>query len=54
MSDLKVICPQCKEEHSEDRHRILIKMGKYWSEIPNDQNGYNLLCNWCFNTLGER
>ena len=47
-------CIKCKEEHSEDRNRIIIKMGRHWSELINDQDKYNLLCKWCYNTLDER
>ena len=53
MSDLKVCCPSCKEEHSEDRNRNVIKLNKYWVELNSDR-GYDLLCNWCYNTLNER
>ena len=53
MSDLKVCCPSCKEEHSEDRNRNVIKLNKYWIELNSDC-GWDLLCNWCYNTLNER
>jgi hypothetical protein len=53
MSDLKVCCPSCKEEHSEDRNRNVIKLNKYWVELNSDC-GWDLLCNWCYNTLNER
>ena len=53
MNDLIVVCPQCKESHSEDRHRIIIKMGRYWSELINDQDKYSLLCKWCLFSLNE-
>ena len=45
MNDLIVVCPSCKEEHSEDRNRILSKFGKYWIEISSQ--GYDLLCGHC-------
>ena len=53
MSDLKVCCPSCSNEHSSDRNRNVIKFGKHWIEIASDC-GYDLLCNWCYNTLNER
>ena len=33
MTDLKVCCPSCKDEHSEDRNRNVIKLNKYWIEL---------------------
>ena len=53
MSDIKVICPSCKEEHNGDRNRILSKFGVYWIELNSDC-GYDLLCRWCYSTLNGR
>ena len=52
MSDLKVICPSCKEEHSEDRNRNIIKFSKHWIELNSDDD-YDLLCLWCYNSINE-
>ena len=52
MSDLKVKCPSCKEEHSEDRNRNVIKFQKNWIELSSDC-GYDLLCLWCYNSINE-
>ena len=53
MTDLKVCCPSCSDEHSEDRNRNVIKFGKHWIEIASDC-GYDLLCRWCYSTLNGR
>ena len=53
MSDIKVICPSCKEEHSEDRNRKIIKFGKYWIEVASSC-GWDLLCGHCEFGLNER
>ena len=52
MSDLKVKCPSCKEEHKEDRNRKIIKFQKNWIEICSD-DGYDLLCLWCYNSIND-
>ena len=52
MNDLRVICPSCYTEHSDDRNRILSKFGKYWIEVSSDC-GYDLLCGWCWSTIDE-
>ena len=52
MSDLKTKCPSCKCVHSEDRNRNVIKFGKHWIELCSD-DGYDLLCGWCWNTINE-
>ena len=52
MTDLKVKCPSCKEEHSEDSNRNVIKLGKYWVEMASDCS-YDLLCLWCYNSINE-
>ena len=53
MNDLKVCCPSCKDEHSSDRNRNVIKLGRYWIEIASDC-GYHLLCSRCWSSLNER
>ena len=42
MSDLRVKCPSCYTEHSEDRNRNVIKLNKYWVELKLDHvfDGY--------------
>ena len=35
-------CIKCNEKHKKP---ILIKMGKYWSEIDSSYDG---LCEWCY------
>ena len=52
MSDLKVKCPSCKKDHSEDRNRNVIKSAKYWIELCSD-DGYDLLCGWCWTSIDE-
>jgi len=53
MSDLRVICPSCYTEHSEDRNRILSKFGVYWIEVASSC-GYDLLCGHCEFSLDQR
>ena len=52
MTDLKVKCPSCKEEHSSDRNRNIIKFGAYWIEIASDC-GWDLLCGHCEFSLND-
>ena len=51
MSDLKVICLSCKEDYKLKSNTI--KMGKFWCEVYNNNNGYDL-CKWCLFGLSER
>ena len=43
-------CVKCKDNYKEKAN--IVKIGKYFCEVYNDNNGYDL-CKWCLYSLNE-